>query len=75
MNCAERLSLLSDYRNVSSDDGEGFVGLQEGEGKVVWGWTTQGEWLLYTVTVSFHINKACCGRLYLMAVYGLEWLL
>ncbi|CAM9354034.1 unnamed protein product, partial [Laminaria digitata] len=56
VNCAERLSLLSDYRNVSSDDGEGFVGLQEGEGKVVWGWTTQGEWLLYTVTVSATAN-------------------
>ena len=52
VNCTERLALLSDYRNVSSD--EGFVGLQEAEDSVYWGWTTQGEWLLYTVTVSMH---------------------
>lgn len=53
VNCTERLASLSDYRDVPSDisSDEGFVGLQEAEGDVVWGWTTQGEWLLYTVTV------------------------
>lgn len=61
VNCTERLALISDYRNVSVTSDEGFVGLREAEGIVYWDWTTQGEWLLYTVTVSMCdicINKA-----------------
>lgn len=49
-NCTEIREIFSDYRNESSM--EGLVELRETENTISWGWTTTGEWLGYTITVS-----------------------
>lgn len=67
--CARRRELQSDYREESrvtangngtgNEAAAGPVGLREASGEVVWAWTTEGEWLLYTVEV----GAACTERL------------
>lgn len=42
--------MLSEYRSESSK--EGLVELRDADDTVSWGWTSIGEWLTYTVTVS-----------------------
>lgn len=49
--------MLSDYRNESLR--EGLVGLRETAETISWGWTSAGEWLTYTVTVSPRQLKKC----------------
>lgn len=48
-NCTKIMGSLSHYRNESS---MGLVQLRETENTTSWGWTSVGEWLSYTVTVS-----------------------
>lgn len=49
-NCTKVKQILSDYRNESYQDG--IVELREADGTISWGWTSSGEWLGYSVTVS-----------------------
>ncbi len=49
-NCTQVKEMLSDFRNESFN--EGFVELRETEDTIGWGWTTTGEWLGFTVTVT-----------------------
>ena len=49
-NCTKVKEILSDYRNESHQDG--LVELRETDDTISWGWTSSGEWLGYTVTVS-----------------------
>ncbi|CAM9259092.1 unnamed protein product, partial [Hapterophycus canaliculatus] len=67
-NCTMVRGILSDYRNESLQ--EGLVELREAAETISWGWTSVGEWLTYTVTVTvtadynvtFRYASATTGR-------------
>lgn len=54
-NCTEVKEILSPYRNESFQ--AGLVELREANGTVSWGWTSSGEWLGYSVTVSIRCSQ------------------
>lgn len=58
-NCTKVKEILSDYRNESYQDG--LVGLREANGTISWGWTSSGEWLVYSVTVSMTVRTLLRG--------------
>eukprot|EP00752_Nemacystus_decipiens_P002207 g2098.t1 len=49
-NCTKVKEILSDYRNESHQDG--LVELRETDDTISWGWTSSGEWLGYSLTVT-----------------------
>lgn len=56
-NCTQVKEILSDYRNESQQDG--LVELRETDDTISWGWTSSGEWLGYSVTVSQYALHKC----------------